>query len=219
MTDTELVIFDCDGVLIDSERLSIEIDVQMLDELGLALTRDEVIERFMGRSPAYQREEIERWLGRPLPSGWSERWEAKFRRKLAAELRPIPGIVDALDEITLATCVASSSDHRHLEYSLGLVGLYERFAGRIFSASEVTNGKPAPDLFLYAAKQIGVPPERCVVVEDSRYGVQAARAAGMPVFAYAGGDMTPLDALIGPGTTVFHDMRQLPALLAGLAQR
>jgi HAD superfamily hydrolase (TIGR01509 family) len=217
MTDTELVIFDCDGVLIGSETLAIELDLEMLHELGWALSRDEVIERFMGRSPTYQRGEIERWLGGPLPADWTTRWETEFRRKLAAELRAIPGIVDALDEITLKTCVASSSDHAHLEYALGLVGLYERFAGRIFSASEVEHGKPAPDLFLHAANLMGVAPERCVVVEDSRYGVQAARAAGMPVFAYAGGAMTPVDVLNGPGTTVFYDMRELPALLADMA--
>jgi len=218
MTDTQLVIFDCDGVLIDSERLSVEIELEMLDELGWRLSRTEVIERFMGRSGAYQRAEIERWMGKPLPMGWSARWDAKFWRKMAAELVPVPGIVEALDDITLRICVASSSEHRHLEYALGLVGLYERFAGRIFSASEVTNGKPAPDLFLHAAKRMGVAPGRCVVIEDSRYGVQAARAAGMPVFAYAGGDMTPVDALIGPDTTVFRDMRQLPALLAKMVQ-
>jgi HAD superfamily hydrolase (TIGR01509 family) len=214
MIDRELVIFDCDGVLIDSEPLAVEIELEMFDELGWALGRDEVIERFMGRSAADQRAEIEAWLGGPLPEGWSARWDARFRRKLAAELRPIPGIVDALDQITLRTCVASSSGHGYLEYSLGLVGLHERFAGRIFSASEVTNGKPAPDLFLHAASRMGAAPASCVVVEDSRYGVQAARAAGMPVLAYAGGGMIPEEQLAGAGTTIFHQMRDLPGLLA-----
>jgi HAD superfamily hydrolase (TIGR01509 family) len=215
MIDRELVIFDCDGVLIDSEPLAVEIELEMFHELGWALGRDEVIERFMGRSAADQRAEIEAWLGGRLPEDWSVRWDARFRRKLAAELRPVPGIVEALDEITLRTCVASSSGHSYLEYSLGLVGLYERFAGRIFSASDVRNGKPAPDLFLHAANRMGVPAGSCVVVEDSRYGVQAARAAGMPVFAYAGGGMIPEAHLVGAGTTVFHHMRDLPALLAG----
>ena len=101
---------------------------------------------------------------------------------------------------------------RELRFKLELTGLYDRFAGRIFSAAEVTNGKPAPDLFLHAAARLGAAPARCVVVEDSRYGVQAARAAEMDVFAYAGG-VTPAHVLEGPRTVVFDDMRTLPELL------
>jgi HAD superfamily hydrolase (TIGR01509 family) len=212
----EMVIFDCDGVLIDSERLAVVLDVEMLAALGWALTPTEVIERFMGRSATHMLSEIERWLGHPLPEGWTEDWDERYRQKFAAELEPVDGIVEALDQITLATCVASSSEHGHLRRNLATVGLYDRFQGRIFSASEVENGKPAPDLFLHAALRMGVEPSNCVVVEDSRYGVQAARAAGMHVLAYAGGGMTPVDALAGPGTTVFEDMRQLPELLACL---
>jgi beta-phosphoglucomutase-like phosphatase (HAD superfamily) len=101
-----------------------------------------------------------------------------------------------------------------MRYTLGKTGLYERFAGRIFSAAEVPRGKPAPDLFLYAAARMGIAPADCAVVEDSAAGVQAARAAGMPVFAYAGG-VTPAARLEGPGTIVFRDMRELPGLLGG----
>jgi HAD superfamily hydrolase (TIGR01509 family) len=212
----EMVIFDCDGVLIDSERLAVVLDMEMLAALGWPLTPTEVIERFMGRSATHMLSEIERWLGHPLPEGWTEDWDERYRQKFAAELEPVDGIVEALDQITLATCVASSSEHDHLRRNLGTVGLYDRFEGRIFSASEVKNGKPAPDLFLHAALRMGVEPAGCVVVEDSRYGVQAGRAAGMHVLAYAGGGLTPVDALAGPGTTVFEDMRQLPELLANL---
>jgi HAD superfamily hydrolase (TIGR01509 family) len=214
----EMVIFDCDGVLIDSERLAVVLDLEMLAALGWRLTRTEVIERFMGRSATHMLGEIERWLGHPLPEGWTEDWDERYRKKFAAELEPVDGIVEALEQITLATCVASSSEHDHLRRNLATVGLYDRFEGRIFSASEVENGKPAPDLFLHAARRMGVAPAGCVVVEDSRYGVQAARAAGMHVLAYAGGGMTPIDALAGPGTTVFQNMRQLPELLANLDQ-
>ncbi|MFD0593348.1 HAD family hydrolase [Catellatospora coxensis] len=111
-------------------------------------------------------------------------------RQLAAHeagLVPVPGIVEALNAITLPTCVASSGRHDKMRNTLGITGLYERFEGRIFSATEVANGKPAPDLFLHAAARMGADPARCVVVEDSRPGVQAARAAGMRVLAYAGG--------------------------------
>ena len=214
----ELVIFDCDGVLIDSERLAVVLDMEMLAALGWALTRTEVIERFMGRSASHMLSEIERWLGHPLPEGWTEAWDERYRQKFAAELEPVDGIVEALDQITLAMCVASSSEHDHLRRNLRTAGLYDRFEGRIFSASEVENGKPAPDLFLHAGLRMGVEPSDCVVVEDSRYGVQAARAAGMHVLAYTGGGMTPIDTLAGPGTTVFEDMHQLPELLANLAR-
>ena len=125
----------------------------------------------------------------------------------------MPGVVDALDTITVPSCVASSGTHEKMRFTLGLTGLYERFAGRIFSVSEVARGKPAPDLFLHAASRMAVPPERCAVVEDSRYGVEAARAAGMRAFGYAGG-LASRGSLDGPRTIVFDDMRDLPRLLA-----
>ena len=211
-TAVELVIFDCDGVLIDSERLAVRVDVEMLHELGWPLTEAEVIERFVGRSDRDTRDAVEAHLGRPLPDGWSEQMERLYRKAFAADLVPVEGIVAALDAIALPTCIASSGTHDHLRYTLGLTGLYERFAGRIFSAEDVREGKPAPDLFLFAAERMGVAPEACVVVEDSRSGVTAARAAGMRVLAFAGG-LTPAELLTGPGTTVFGEMRELPTLL------
>ncbi len=208
----ELVIFDCDGVLIDSERLAVRVDVEMLSELGWPLTEAEVIERFVGRSDRDTRAAIEAHLGHALPEGWDEQMERLYRQAFAAELEPVDGVLDALDAISGPTCVASSGTHDHLRYTLGLTGLYERFAGRIFSAEDVQEGKPAPDLFLFAAERMGVAAERCVVVEDSHSGVLAARAAGMEVLAYAGG-LTPARLLAGPGTTVFGAMHELPALV------
>ena len=209
----ELVIFDCDGVLVDSERLAVRIDVEVLGKLGWVLTEAEVVERFVGRSDAAVAREIEAHLGRTLPGDWLSEFEHLYREAFAAELRPVPGVVEALDRITLPTCVASSGSHDKMRYTLGLTGLYARFAGRIFSATEVAHGKPAPDLFLHAAARMGVEPAACAVVEDSRFGVQAARAAGMRVLGYAGG-LTPAERLAGPGTVVFRDMRELPELLA-----
>ena len=209
----ELVIFDCDGVLIDSERIAVKVDVEILREVGWQLTEAEIIERFMGRSDAYMRGEIEAAIGRPLCEDWAAALRPRFRAAMEAELEPVEGIVDALDRITLPTCVASSSTHDHLQFALGLTGLLDRFDGRIFSATDVEHGKPAPDLFLHAAATLGVPPDRCAVVEDSRYGIEAARAAGMRAFGYAGG-LTPRDRLAGPATTVFDHMHELPDLIA-----
>jgi HAD superfamily hydrolase (TIGR01509 family) len=209
----ELVIFDCDGVLIDSERIAVRTDVKVLATLGWVLTEAECIERFVGLSDKTIKAAIEARLGRPLPEDWDSEFQPLYRDAFAAELTPVPGVVDALDRITLPTCVASSSSHDKLRFTLGLTGLYERFAGRIFSAYDVARGKPAPDLFLHAASRMGVPPAACAVVEDSRYGVEAARAAGMRAFGFAGG-LTPAAWLEGPGTVVFSDMRELPALLA-----
>jgi len=209
-----LVIFDCDGVLVDTERIAVKIDVVVLGKLGWTMTEAEVIERFMGRSDEEMTREIEAHLGRRLPASWEEPFRHLYREAFAAELTPVPGIVAALDAIAIPTCVASSGTHEKIRYTLGLTGLYERFAGRIFSVSEVARGKPAPDLFLHAAQRLGVPPAGCAVVEDSPYGIKAARAAGMRAFGYAGG-LAPRRALEGHETIVFDDMRELPRLIAG----
>ncbi len=208
----ELVIFDCDGVLVDSERLAVQIDALMLRELGWPLTEAEVIERFVGRSDRDTQAAIEAHLGRELPPGWEDQFKPLYEQRFEAELEPVEGVVEALDLITAPSCVASSGTHEYLRYVLSLTGLYERFAGRIFSAEDVAEGKPAPDLFLHAAERMGADPVACVVVEDSRPGVQAARAAGMRVLAYAGG-LTPAELLEGPATLLFEHMRELPALL------
>ena len=210
---TELVIFDCDGVLVDSEPIAIRIDVEMFAEVGMTVSEQEVIDRFVGRSPEVLVQAVEEQLGHPPPDGWEERGEQRLRRAFEAELKPVAGIREALELISLPACVASSSPPERLRFKLELTGLYERFTPHIFSATEVANGKPAPDLFLHAAERMGADPADCVVVEDSRYGVQAARAAAMNVLGYAGG-LTPAEVLEGPRTVVFDDMRRLPQLLA-----
>ncbi|MCX5501149.1 HAD family hydrolase [Streptomyces sp. NBC_00053] len=233
-TAPELVIFDCDGVLVDSERIAVRIEVQIGAELGWPLTADEVIEKFVGRS----NKSISELVDARLPgksAAWQERYETLHReavdRELVAvegihealaaialpthrELVAVEGIHEALAAIALPTCVASSGSHEKMRHTLGHTGLYAHFEGRIFSATEVEHGKPAPDLFLHAARRMGVEPAACAVVEDSKYGVQAARSAGMRAFGFAGG-LTPAHWLEGPDTVVFDDMRKLPSLLSG----
>ncbi|GAT72884.1 HAD family hydrolase [Microbacterium hydrocarbonoxydans] len=208
----ELVIFDCDGVLVDSERLSVKIDQRVLAELGWELTVDEIVHRFVGRTAEHFRSEIEGHLGRSLADDWEEPYQNWYTEAFERDLAPVPGIIEALRGIDTDICVASSGTHAKIRRSLALTGMLATFEGRIFSAEDVRSGKPAPDLFLHAASQRGVPAERCVVIEDSRFGVQAARAAGMRAYGYAGG-LTPAGWLIGDDTTVFTDMAKLPDLL------
>ena len=210
----ELVVFDCDGVLVDSERLAVRIESQLLGELGWPLTEDEVLDRFVGRSDAHMIAQIEAQLGRPVPE-FTEQYLARLHAAIDAELDAVPGVDDALDrldELGLATCVASSGTHEKMARTLGRTGLWDRFEDRIFSATQVEHGKPAPDLFLFAASQMGVDPAACMVVEDSRAGVAAARAAGMRSVGFAGG-LTPAAWLEGPGTVVIEDMAALAGLL------
>jgi len=208
----ELVIFDCDGVLVDSERLVVKMEVEMFAEMGLQLTVDDIVRDFVGRSDEFVRAEVGRRLGRELAPDWDAAYSDRYREILERDLEAVDGIVDALDAITLPTCVASSGSHTKMGLTLGKTGLYSRFEGRIFSASEVERGKPFPDLFLHAAASMNAEPSRCAVVEDSAPGVEAAIAAGMRVFAYGGG-VTPRERLARDGATVFIDMRELPALI------
>lgn len=217
MTDRfELIIFDCDGVLVDSERLSIRIDAVFLERLGWPMPEAEIIERFVGRSDQDIRAEIEHHIGGPIPSDVDESFDRLYRETFAAELAPVDGIRGALDAIATPRCVASSGDHAKIRRNLALTGLDGYFGDRIFSASDVVRGKPAPDLFLHAAEELGADRARCAVVEDSVHGVEAALAAGMRAFAYAGG-VTPAVRLALPGAVVFSDMRELPRLVAAAA--
>jgi HAD superfamily hydrolase (TIGR01509 family) len=213
---TELVIFDCDGVLVDSERIAIRVDQTILQRLGWSLTLDEIVERFVGRPHAYFISEIEAHLGRPLPDDWETEYRPLYEAAFVAELVAVDGIeavLDAINILQVPTCVASSSSHVSIRRSLDLTGLRHHFDDeRIYSAQDVEHGKPAPDVFLFAAAGMGTAPEHCVVIEDSVHGVTAARAAGMRVLAFSGG-VVPAAALEGPDTTVFAHMRELPNLL------
>lgn len=210
MNRFDLVIFDCDGVLVDSERLAVRTEATILAGLGWPLTESEIVDRFVGRSARYMHEQVEHHVGRSID--WEVEFEYHYRKVFESELVPVPGVVEALDAVTASSCVASSGSHEKMEFTLGICGLLERFRGRIFSVDEVERGKPAPDIFLYAAAQMGILPGRCAVVEDSVSGVSAGLAAGMTCFAFAGG-VTRAAQLSMEGVTVFDEMRALPAIL------
>ncbi len=210
-----LVIFDCDGVLVDSEKLAVAIDVLAIGALGWPITEAEVIDRHLGRSNADVLADIEEHIGRPVPAAWDEAWNAEYRRAFDEQLEAMPGIVDAIKAIAaegFQTCVASSGSQQKMRRTLGRTGLWDFFAGRIFSATEVERGKPEPDLFLYAAKLVGAAAARCVVVEDSRYGVAGAKAAGMKAIGFAGG-ITPAEHLAA-ADVVITGMSDLPGAVS-----
>jgi HAD superfamily hydrolase (TIGR01509 family) len=194
-------------VLVDSEAISNRVLAGLLTEIGLPMTPDESVDAFLGRSwktvVAYADERG------GLPEGFRRRYLDAMFAAFETELRPVPGVVAALDAITLPNCVASSASHEKMRFTLGHTGLRARFEGRIFSANEVEDGKPAPDLFLHAAASMGWEPGECAVVEDSPAGVEAGLRAGMTVFGYAGS--TPASRL--DGARVFTDMAELPGLL------
>lgn len=209
-----LVVFDCDGVLVDSERLAVAVEAEVLSELGWVMYAQEVADRFVGRSAASMQAEVEAVLGHPLD------WEATFGRRHAAafdaSLEPVDGVADVLDALAAGGhryCVASSSARDAIGYKLRRTGLAERIdPAHVFSADDVANGKPAPDVFLLAAATMGVAPAACVVIEDSPIGVRAGLAAGMRVLAFGGG-ITPPSRLAFPGVEVFGAMTELPGLL------
>ena len=218
----DLVIFDCDGVLVDSEVISCRAHAETLTRHGYPITADQVFDRFLGRSMRKTTLEIEAELGRSLPEDFHTQVYAEIFRLFAASLEATPHIEETLAAITTPVCVASSGPPEKISTSLNHVGLYGRFAPHIFSAVQVSNGKPAPDLFLFAAEQMRTPPARCLVIEDSVAGVTGALAAGMLVFGYHGGSHCRPDtahALRAAGAAAtFDDMRQVPDLMAQMGQ-
>jgi HAD superfamily hydrolase (TIGR01509 family) len=214
----DLVIFDCDGVLVDSEVISCRAHAVALSRHGYPITAEQVFQRFLGRSTRQANLEVEAELGRKLPDAFHADLQDELYGSFTADLEAIPRIVTALDRIAQPVCVASSGSHERMRVSLGHAGLYKRFAPNIFSASQVRNGKPAPDLFLFAAEQMKVSPARCLVIEDSVPGVTGARAAGMTVFGFHGGSHCKAghaETLHAAGAAeTFADMQQLPVLIA-----
>ena len=183
----ELLIFDCDGVLIDSEIVVCRLTAEELSRLGYAVSTEEVIERFAGRPEYAMIAEIERHWGRAVPAAYFPAIRSRIDAAYATELRIMPGIASLVRRIGVDFCVASSSYPAKLALGLRSVGLYESFAPNVLSATAVAHGKPAPDIFIYAAGWMRRPVARCVVIEDSVPGVRAARAAGMRAIGFVGG--------------------------------
>jgi HAD superfamily hydrolase (TIGR01509 family) len=208
----ELIIFDCDGVLVDSEPVANRIFADALREIGLRMSYDEVSREFVGLSMARCVEIVEQRIGGSVHGDFVERLQQRTFSAFRSGLRAVEGVEDALRRIETPVCVASSGEPEKMRLTLGLTGLLPRFEGRMFSAIEVARGKPAPDLFLHAARGLDARPSRCAVIEDSVPGAQAAVAAGMRAFGYAGRGSG--ESLRAAGATVFHHMSDLPRLLA-----
>jgi HAD superfamily hydrolase (TIGR01509 family) len=218
----EVVIFDCDGVLVDSEVIALGVMRRRLGEAGLRLTDRETRERFLGRRLDSALRGIETELGAPLPETFRSDFSREILSAFARELKGIEGVRQAVNGLRARVCVASSSGHERLRFSLRAAGYETMFAPNIFSAADVAEGKPSPDLFLHAARAMGVEPKNCLVIEDSVAGVVAGRAAGMAVFGFVGAShFSPLDDgahLTAAGAELlFDDMAQLPGLVARAA--
>ncbi|MES2749863.1 MAG: HAD-IA family hydrolase, partial [Pseudomonadota bacterium] len=194
------------------------VHAEVLTRHGYPITADQVRERFLGKSARDSNLEVERDLGRAMPAAYDSERRAALQKALAESVEAIPHVREAIDQIDLRMCVASSGAHEKIFTTLSRAGLYARFAPHIFSASQVTKSKPAPDLFLFAAEQMGVAPSQCLVVEDSVSGVLAARAAGMTVIGFTGGSHCragDAERLRAAGAVeVISDMRLLPGTIA-----
>jgi HAD superfamily hydrolase (TIGR01509 family) len=212
-----LVIFDCDGVLVDSEPLANASLSRALKAQGLDWDVAETMRRLMGRSLKSCIEIVEAELDRRLPADFVEKMQAvTYQSFRDAPLQPVPGVKDAilaLQAAGCATCVASSGSVEKMRFTLGLTGLWDLFGGRVFSSGQVSRGKPFPDLFLHAAVSMNEKPAESVVIEDSVPGIEAARAAGMRVLAYAGAPYADRDELATAGGRLFTDMAHLPGLV------
>ncbi|WP_369173392.1 HAD family hydrolase [Streptomyces sp. R28] len=213
MSPVELIIFDNDGVLVDSERLANGLLAEMLTEAGLPTTLEESIQTYMGGSFARVRKLAEERAGRPLPADFQERYQQRLLASLSTRLRPVAGARELLESLAasgIRFCVASSSNRERLALTLRVTGLSPLLGDRVFSVDDVTAGKPAPDLFLHAAARMGADPARALVLEDSPLGVEAARAAGMRVVGFAA--TTPADRL-AKADHVIASLALLPGLV------
>jgi HAD superfamily hydrolase (TIGR01509 family) len=212
-----LVIFDCDGVLVDSEPLANVSLSRLLNAQGLDWSVAETMRRLMGLSLKSCLEICEAEIGRKLPDDFGETLQAAtYQCFREAPLQSVAGVKEAVLAVQaagVATCVASSGTPEKMRFTLGLTGLWDLFDGRIFSASQVPRGKPFPDLFLHAAIAMNAQPFECTVVEDSLPGVQAARSAGMCALAYVGTPYAHREAMQAAGGRLFDDMKQLPGLV------
>lgn len=211
-----LVIFDCDGVLVDSERLAAKSMEESLRMLGLDMTYAEIRRELVGLSWNDTIIKIEERLGSAVPEDWPQRAQQQDRERFLSDLQAVAGVRSVIDRLrseAMPYCVASSGEPSKMNATLGATDMLHLFEGVMFSATMVKRGKPHPDIFLYAAEQMGHGPDGCVVIEDSVYGVRAGRAAGMRVFAYTGDPHSDEKMLAEAGGEPFADMADLPRLL------
>lgn len=221
MVTASLIIFDCDGVLVDSEVIACRVTSELLSEFGINLSAREIVERYAGISANVMSGDIADRFGVRLPSDFAITLSNRVVASFEHELKPMKGAELALRSIGKSVCVASSSDQERIRYSLRVTGLLSYLDNHIFSAAQVANGKPAPDLFLFAAASMFTAPGQSVVVEDSVSGVRAAGAAGMYALGFTGGSHCSPDQahkLTEAGALVtFDDLRELSQLLASLS--
>ena len=214
----DLIIFDCDGVLVDSEILSADVLIALLAPLGIAIDRAHVRAHFLGRSFPTVAAGLRKTAGVPLPDDFEATYRAALLQRFEIELHPTPGVVSMLADLRLPVCVATSSSPQRVARALAITGLAKRFGRHVFTASEVARGKPFPDIFLHAARQMHADPHATLVVEDSPPGLSAAQAAGMAVLAYTGGSHLTGRPFEGPpGVTAFDNWTDFPHLLSSLA--
>jgi HAD superfamily hydrolase (TIGR01509 family) len=218
------IIFDCDGVLVDSEMLSASVLMGMMAEVGLPITAEIFRNDFLGRSFANAASRAALRFGTPLPEDFQLKYRERLLGRMERELCPMPGVAEMLESVAAPYWLATSSSPQRLELSLRVTRLAPYFAGRFSTASEVQHGKPAPDLLLHAASRAGFEPASCLVIEDSEMGILAAQAAGMEVWHFAGGAHVKagykLPDDVKPARTV-NDMRELAMMLsaAGLGRK
>jgi len=222
LVNFDLVIFDCDGVLVDSEFVACRAHAETLTRHGYPITPDQVLDRFLGVSDREARQTVEAELGRSLPDDFESQVKQATLQFYAGELRAISFVGEAIEAIGLPHCVASSGTPEKIRHGLICAGLYDRLAPNLFSAAQVKRGKPAPDLFLLAAERMQASSQRCLVIEDSVPGIIGARAAGMTVLGFHGGSHCRPgygDTLRAAGAVMtFDDMRQLPDLIEQIDQ-
>lgn len=212
----ELVIFDCDGVLVDTETIANKVLSGFMKDLGVDLSPLECHHRFTGTAMETIKEEAARLSGKKLPDDWAMQVREADLKAFEAGIDPIPGILDVVSHLKaegIPFCVGSSGRYEKMRMTLGSSGLWDTFKDVLYSAQDCKMGKPEPDIFLYAAQGMGFEPEQCVVIEDSIAGIKAAKAAGMRVFNYTGDANADIDQAKALGAITFGHMSELPALL------
>jgi HAD superfamily hydrolase (TIGR01509 family) len=212
MSHFDLVIFDCDGVLVDSEPITICVLTQMLNEIGASLTVEETMHLYVGKSLRENHAITRQLLGGDLPQGFYDTFVARRDAALIESIQPVAHVAGMLQQLRHPYAVASGADTDKMRLTLGRTKLLPFFEQRLFSASMVERSKPAPDVYLLAAKTLGVAPQRCVVIEDTATGTSAGVAAGMTVFGYCE-RQDPRQLLAAGASAIFNDMRRLPMLL------